>query len=122
MATRRSTNTREARQEESRSSRKEKSGLVGIGGLWCGKDEMRDIQFEEGDYYKGAVGKRPDDNGVTDVDRLKELLDGLGENQSLNVLAFYNEKSEKDTKQPIFRLAVSVFTPGESGRRGGRRK
>ena len=122
MATQRRS-TRPERKTSTQDTRDPKNELIHIGGLWE-KNNKR-----VGDYFMGSIGRSENPNDKkTDIDRLKEVLDNLTDEQTLTLLCFYNENSEENPAQPVYKVYVSPYTPGEGGsngnttqKRGGRR-
>lgn len=118
MAVRRSTNQRGNRQTTQQKER-EQSALVHLGGLWDKESK------KSGQYYLGSVSTSINPKtGKSGLDGLRELLDSLGEGESISVFAFYNEDSERNEHAPTYKLYASVYDPkavGGNGRRGGRR-
>ncbi len=109
MAERRSTRSRGSSTERSAPKRSTDNPLVSIGALWADTNK-------KGEFFKGAISRREDDKGVSDIDRLKEALDSLEPTQSLNVLAFWNDNEGEN--QPDLKLYISIYTPEAKGARG----
>ena len=110
---------RAVRQTQAQKER-EDSKLVHVGALWDKESENPDV----GQYYMGSISNQADPKtGLSDIDRLKDVLSNLLEGQSLTVLAFYNKSHDEKETAPMYLLSVTPYTPDNNGgsRRGGRR-